>query len=157
MWEDWEGWFRNLLETHTRAPVLAFVPSVHRSQTWLIAAAAILDAASLCVSGLEAGGQPSALSCHSTGVRALQLIKAQLVDRRVVGVRGSRGVGLNRTAFDGACDRLAALGVPIKADRDVCWRRFSDLRREYEILVPGLATSLLVPMDNVLLLPLDLS
>jgi hypothetical protein len=157
VWEDWEGWFRNLLETHTRAPVLAFVPSVHRSQTWLIAAAVILDAAAFCVSGLEAGGQPSALLCHSTGVRALQLIEAQLVGRRVVDVPGSRGVGLNRTAFDGACDRLAALGVPIKADRDVCWRRFTELRREYEILMPRLATSLLVPMDNVLLLPLDLS
>ena len=84
MWEDWEGWFRNLIETHSVAPVLAFVPTVHRGQTWLIAAAVILDAAAFCVSGLEAGGSPSALLCHSTGVRALRLIAAQLVDRRVV-------------------------------------------------------------------------
>ena len=25
VWEDWEEWFRNLVETHTLAPVLAFV------------------------------------------------------------------------------------------------------------------------------------
>ena len=25
VWDDWEEWFRNLVETHTLAPVLAFV------------------------------------------------------------------------------------------------------------------------------------
>jgi hypothetical protein len=33
VWEEWEVWFRNLIETHTLAPVLGFVPTVHRNQT----------------------------------------------------------------------------------------------------------------------------
>ena len=119
-------------------------------QTWLIAAAAILDAASFCISALDAKGLPSAGLCHTTGVRALRLIAAELADRRVASVCTANGpLLLNRAAFDVACDRLAALGSPIKGDRDECWRRFTELRREYEVFLPGLATSLLVPMDNV--------
>jgi hypothetical protein len=149
VWEEWEGWFRNLIETHTLAPVLAFVPTVHRNQTWLIAAAVILDAAAFCVSSLEAGGQPSALLCHATGVRALQLMAAQLADSQVANVLAPAGPCLTRSAFDACCDRLAALSAPIKASRDECWRRFTELRAEYEVFLPGLATSLLVPMDNI--------
>src|SRR5215471_16915425 len=78
VWEDWEEWFRNLVETHTLAPVLAFVPTVHRNQTWLIAAAVILDAASFCLAALDAKAQPAALLCHTTGVKALRLIATQL-------------------------------------------------------------------------------
>src|SRR5262245_22838492 len=47
LWEDWESWFRDLGETHGLAPVIAFVPTVHRDQTWLVAAAVVLDSASL--------------------------------------------------------------------------------------------------------------
>ena len=68
VWEDWEEWFRNLIETHALAPVLAFVPTVHSGQTWLAAAATILDAASFCISALDAKGLPSAGLCHTTGV-----------------------------------------------------------------------------------------
>ena len=39
LWEEGESWFRNLLETHALSPVLAFVPTMHRGQTWLAAAA----------------------------------------------------------------------------------------------------------------------
>jgi hypothetical protein len=134
---------------YTLAPVLAFVPTVHRNQTWLVAAAVILDTAAFCLSSLEAGGQPSALLCHATGVKALQLMAAQLADRQVANVRAPAGPCLSKSAFDACSDRLAALSAPIKPNRDACWRRFTELRAEYEVFLPGLATSLLVPMDNM--------
>ena len=149
VWEDWEAWFRNLIETHTLAPVLAFVPTVHRNQTWLIAATAILDAASFCISALDANGRPAALLCHTTGVRALRLIALELADRRLANAAAPERPGLTRSAFDACCDRLTALEAPVKANRDESWRRFTELRAEYEIFLPGLAASLLVPMDHV--------
>lgn len=103
VWEEWEGWFRNLIETHTLAPVLAFVPTVNRDQNWVIAAASVLDAAAFCLSGLEADGQPSALLCHATGVRALQLIAAQLPGRRLAKFR-------TRTGPTALCLMLLATG-----------------------------------------------
>jgi len=153
-WEDWEEWFRNLVETHTLAPVLAFVPTVHRNQTWLIAATVILDAASFCLSVLDAKGQPSALLCHTTGVRALSLIAAELANDRVTAITTWERSYLGRTAFDAASDRLAAIGATIKSDKDACWHRFIELRREYEIFLPRLANSLLVPTHHTPLLPI---
>ena len=77
-WEDWESWFRNLAETHALAPILAFVPTVHRSQSWLTAAAVALDFVSVYLSTLEAPSAPSATVCHRTGVEALRLIAGEL-------------------------------------------------------------------------------
>jgi hypothetical protein len=78
VWEDWEAWFRLLIETHTLAPIVAVVPSVHREQSWLVVAAAVLDSASLWLSSVDAKDHASATLCYSTGVNALKSIAAQL-------------------------------------------------------------------------------
>ena len=155
IWEEWEEWFRNLVETHTIAPVLAFVPTVHRNQTWLIAATVILDAASFCLAALDAKGQPSASLCHITGVRALRLIAAQVEDHLSPKTARPAGSDLGRPTFDTACDRLAALGAPIKSNRDECWRSFKELRQEYEVFLSRLANSLLIPTRHTPLLLID--
>jgi len=154
LWEDWESWFRNLAETHALAPILAFVPTVHRGQTWLAAAAVALDAVSFYLSALEERAMSSASVCHRTGVNALRLIAAELADRRGAPTPIG-GRGLARSDFDTVCDRLAMLGAEIRAERDVCWRRFTELRGEYEAFLPNLAGSLLVPVHDSLLLPLS--
>lgn len=46
-WEGWELWFRNIAESHVLTPILAFVPTVHRGESWLYAAAVVLDSLSL--------------------------------------------------------------------------------------------------------------
>jgi hypothetical protein len=153
LWEEWESWFRNLSETHGLAPVLAFVPSVHRDQSWLAAAAVSLDSASFFLAAIEARGVPSANACRQTGIRALSLIAAEFADRRAA----SQELGprrLSRADFDAACDRFASLGAKVKAERDVCWLRFVELRRKYEPFLQTLAKSLLVPTNDSLLPPL---
>ena len=157
LWEDWESWFRNLGETHAVAPILAFVPTVHRGQTWLAAAAVALDSVSFFLSALEARGMLSATVCHRTGVDALRLIAAELADRRAAASEALDGRRLGRSDFDAACDRAAALGAGVKAERDACWLRFAELRGEYEAFLSSLADSLLVPLHDSLLLPLAAS
>ena len=95
----------------------------------------------------------SASVCHRTGVDALRLIAAELADRRGA-PKPIGGRGLARSDFDTTCDRLTALGTEIKAEQDVCWRRFTELRGEYEAFLSNLAESLLVPVHDSLLLPL---
>jgi len=155
MWEDWECWFRELAETHALTPMLAFVPTVHRGQTWLAAAAVALDSVSLYLSALEAQAMPAATVCHRTGVNALRLIADELVGSRTP--KAVAGRGLARPDFDAACDRLIALGAKVKEDRDTCWLRFAELRTEYEALLPCLADRLLVPLHESLLLRLTTS
>jgi hypothetical protein len=152
VWEDWEEWFRNLAQNLTLAPVLAFVPTVHRNQTWLIAAAVMLDSASFYLSALDAKAQPAALLCNTTGVNALRLIATQLGDEHLREAARPTSSHLDRSTFDTACDRLAALGAPVKSDRDESWRRFNELRQEYEVFLPKLANSLLIPTHHTPLL-----
>ena len=156
LWEDWESWFRNLAESHAVAPMLAFVPTVHRGQTWLAAAAVALDSVSFYLSAFEAQGMSSAAVCHRTGVDALRLIAVELAGRRSAPAgRGRRH--LTRSDFGAACERLTALGAEVKADRDATWLRFAALRAEYEAFLSSLAKSLLVPEHGSLLLPLAAS
>jgi len=95
-------------------------PTVHHNQTWLIAATLILDAASFCLAALDAKGQPSALVCHTNGVRALRLIAAQIEDDHSPTTARPAGSDLGRPTFDAALARLAGLGAPVKSKRDEC-------------------------------------
>ena len=155
VWEDWEAWFRLLIETHTKAPVVAFIPSVHRGQSWLVAAAAVLDSASLWLSSLDAKDHAAAMLCHSTGVNALKAIAVHHGRRPTRAAAELPAEPLNREGYEALCRRLVSAGAPVNADTHAAWRRFTELRRDYEHLLPQLAASLLVPMDNSVLLPVE--
>ncbi len=149
LWEDWESWFRNIAETHALAPVLAFVPTVQRGQTWLAAAAVALDSVSFYLSAIETRGTSSAAVCHRTGVDAMRLIGAEMADPQCVPEARKRQ-HLTRSHFDTACERFTALGAALKVDRDASWVRFVALRGEYEAFLSNLAESLLVPAHGSL-------
>jgi hypothetical protein len=148
IWEDWETWFRLLIETHTLAPVVSFVPSVHRGQSWLVAATIVLDSASFWLSALDDEAQSAAAMCHATGVRALRLVAAQHRIRDVRDATGSRRCGFDRAAVEETRERLAALGVPVRADADASWQGFAALCGEYEVFLEQLAAILLVPIGG---------
>jgi len=153
LWEDWESWFRNLGETHRLVPPLAFVPTVQRNQTWLAAAAVVLDSASFYLSAIEAQSAQAAAVCHRTGVDALRLIAAELADQQSA-PEALDGRRLSRPDFFSAYDRFVGLGAKVRVEREACWLRFVELRREYEPSLQSLAKSLLVPENDSLLLPL---
>ena len=155
-WEDWEGWFRNLFETHSVAPILSFVPSVHRGQSWLAVAAAILDGSSLCLAILDTEELPSAEICHITGVTTLRLLAAELAGNLANDASSSRIVSIHRADFDMIYQRMVALGARVKKDREDCWLKFNELRSEYERFVSILADSLFVP-SSLLMGPLNSS
>jgi hypothetical protein len=156
LWEEWESWFRNIQESHVLAPILCFVPTVHRGQTWLAAAAVALDSVSFYLSALDEPGKPAGIVCHRTGVDALRLIANELPPRtRRKGALDSPPV--ERRDFDMACKRLTALGVKVSPERDLSWFHFVQLRAEYETTLLHLAGSLLVQGHANLLLPLDVN
>jgi hypothetical protein len=100
---------------------------------------------------------PSATVCHRTGVDALRQIAAELADRLAAAPEALDGRRLGRSDCDTACDRAAALGAAVKAERDACWLRFAELRGEYEAFLSSLADSLLVSVHDSLPLPLAAS
>src|SRR5262249_51242911 len=155
VWEDLEAWFQLLFETHTRAPVIAVVPSVHRGQSWLVAAAVILDAASFWLSALDAKDHASADLCRKSGVNALMSIIVQHSGKRIRNAGGLTAEPLSQAAYETFCRQIAAAGAPIKTDTNAAWRSFTSLRQEYEHLLPQLAEGLLVPLASGALLPLS--
>lgn len=153
-WEGWELWFRNIAETHVLTPILAIVPTVHRGQTWLKAAAVALDSVSLYMVALESDGAPAARVCFATGVEALRSVAAEF--RKVSDVSLSpMGLKDAQAYFESAFERLKANNPLVMINRELCWLRFLELRREYQPLLMILADGLLVPMHDILLSPIS--
>jgi hypothetical protein len=143
VWETWEEWFRLLAETLAIAPVLAIVPTLHRRQSWLAAAAVVLDAASFCLATLEGKGLASASVCRTTGIEALHLIVSKLRSNRAFS-QTAPAFWSTRAQFDAAYTRMVTLRAPIKADPNAAWECYLELRKEFDRPLSDLAAKLLV-------------
>ena len=74
LWGTWETWFAELAETHTSLAVLVFFRSPNPHRSWVTAAGALLDAASLAQSTLSIPWSPQAGLCIRSGTLALREI-----------------------------------------------------------------------------------
>jgi hypothetical protein len=54
-------------------------------------------------------------------------------------------IAIAREEFDDVCRQLAAIGVPIKQDRDQAWRDFSGWRVNYDRVLIALAGLTMAP------------
>jgi hypothetical protein len=153
IWNDGESWFRNLLETHSRTPLLALVPSVYFGGTWIGAAAVILDAASFALSSQKVKGLESARLCHEIGLNALRQIARELPGVTNVDTAASDGTDNLVAAFDAAYEKFVAAGVLMKPDRDECRHSFLNYRSSYQGLARGIAMATLMPIDEPWLFP----
>lgn len=154
MWEEWEDWFRGILETHTLSPILVYIPSVYRGTTWVGASAAVLDATSLLVAALDEQDTVGARLCRETGVRALRQIASEVHGRIPEGAWDRKHVDPRfATGFDEIYDRLTAMGLPVRPDKQACQERFITLRAEYEASVRQIAKSTLMPIEEPWVLP----
>jgi hypothetical protein len=153
VWEAWEEWFRLLAESVAIAPVLAIVPTLHRRQSWLMASAIMLDAASFCLATLDGKALASASVCRATGIEALRLAAAKLRSSKTFGGTAAP-FHSDRAAFNAAYTQMAALGAPINADLNAAWQQYVALRREYELPLSELAARLLVPKQDEVSRPL---
>ena len=54
-------------------------------------------------------------------------------------------ISISREEFDAACEQLASQGVPLKPDRDQCWRDFAGWRVNYDTVLIALASLTMAP------------
>jgi hypothetical protein len=151
-WGDWEGWFRDLAESHLLTPLLAFVPSTHQEKTWTGAATIVLDAASLFMSTLKVEGLEQAQVCHRMGVKAMHLIAHELAGADLDDSHDHNDS--IAAAFDEAYGRWAASGVTLRGERDACRREFLALRSQYDRFVRQIALTTLTPIEDFSMEPL---
>jgi hypothetical protein len=145
LWAAWEQWFAELGETHTSLAVLTFFrsPSPHRS--WVTAAGAVLDGASLAQSTLAIPWSPQAGVCIRSGYLALREIADYFEIPYDADPPPGSPISIARQEFDAAYEEMAAEGVPVRPDRERCWRDFSGWRVNYDAVLLALAGLTMAP------------
>ncbi|MDP9070174.1 MAG: hypothetical protein M3N68_02575 [Actinomycetota bacterium] len=146
VWKDWETWFADVEETHTSQASLNFFRSPQPDRSWVTAAGAVLDAASLVASTVVDGHRdPEAQLCVRAGYVALRRIADLFRIHYDPDPSPDDPISISRAEYDEVCERLSAVGVKLKPDRDQAWRDFAGWRVNYDQVLVALAAMTMAP------------
>jgi hypothetical protein len=145
IWAPWEVWFVDIEESHTSLPALSFFRSPQPHRSWITAAGAVLDAASLVLAAVDTPRDTRADLCIRAGYLSLRYIAIFFRIPYNAQPTSTDPISVTRAEFDAALDRLAASNVPLKPDRDQAWRDFSGWRVNYDTVLIGLAEFIMAP------------
>ncbi len=145
LWSGWEEWFVDLEESHASMGSLAHFRSGPPESSWVTAAGAVLDGASLLLSAVEVDYEPRAALCIRSGFLAFREVADFFGIRYNPDPLYGDPISVTREEFDTALDRLASVGVPLKADRDQAWRDFWGWRVNYDEVLLGMCALVWAP------------
>jgi Ion channel len=138
---EWEIWSAEFLEIHLSYPVLAYFRSQHDNQSWLAALTAILDTASLVMTGLEG-------ACQFQAKRTFAMARHALVDLAIVfntpPFEPDRG-RLTPAELALLRSRLGASGLKLREGGDIDLK-ITELRRLYEPYLGALSKYFCMPL-----------
>jgi hypothetical protein len=146
VWIEWQRWFAEVEETHTSYPVLVFFRSSHGDHSWVTAAGAVLDAASIMVSSVAAPRDVEAEFCIRSGYLCLRAVADYFQIAHDADPRPDDPISVGRHEWEEVLDELARGDVPLKADRDAAWRDFAGWRVNYDRVLISLAALTEAPM-----------
>ena len=145
LWIAWDQWFVELEETHTSNVALPFFRSQHPGRSWLTAAGCVLDTASLRASALDLPRTFKAELCIRSGFLALRRIADAFDIPHDPDPAPTDPISVTRPEFEEVCDRLVAVGAPVRADRDQAWRDFAGWRVNYDEVLVRLCAVIVAP------------
>lgn len=145
LWASWEYWFTEIEESHTSLMALVFFRSPQADRSWITAAGAVLDAASLAASTLDIPRDVRADLCIRSGYLALRRVADVFHIEYNRDPDPSDPISIHRSEYDQALDRLAAAGVPLKADRGQSWIDYQGWRVNYDTALIALAALTMAP------------
>jgi hypothetical protein len=146
-WLEWERWFTELEESHTSYLALPFFRSPHSGRSWITAAGAVLDSASLRASAIDLPRSWQAQLCLRAGYLALRHIAEPYGIRLDPDPAPTDPISITRDEFDQVLAELAAVGVPLRSDRDQAWRDFAGWRVNYDTALLALCGLLMAPLS----------
>jgi hypothetical protein len=145
-WRTWEVWFVDIEESHSTLAALVFFRSPRPETSWITAAGAVLDAASLTLSAVDVPYEPSAALCIRGGYLSLHQITHSF------GIPlphdphfPNDPISISRVEFDETLTQLAAAGLPIKAEREQAWKDFAGWRVNYDRSLVALCDLVMAP------------
>lgn len=128
LWPQWEEWIVDVGQSHSTHPLLTLFRSSTPAHSWVSALGAMLDAANLRLSVLQAPGAGNANAWFF--YRAALGVLARLVAFFRLPLHDAPP--LDRVAFDNTLRRFAELGVPVVDDYDAAWERVTARWQEYQ-------------------------
>jgi hypothetical protein len=132
LFRDWQAWAAEVLDSHVAYPLLGYFRSSHDSLSWISALGTVLDASSLVLTTIEGLPRGDAKLFKRMGTHLVE-------DISNLGFAGGQPTGLDRAAFEAACDRLETSGYVI-APRDVAWPAFEAARATYSARLEAMAS-----------------
>ncbi len=146
IWRSWETWFADVEESHTSLPALVFFRSPQPDHSWITAAGAVLDTASLTLAAVDTPHNFQADLCIRAGFLALRRIAdffgiSYIPDPHYP----ADPISIQREEFDACLEELRNGGVPLKEDRDQAWHDFAGWRVNYDSVLLALAGLTMAP------------
>jgi hypothetical protein len=132
VFETWQAWAAEVLDSHLAYPVLAYFRSSHDNDSWISSLGAVMDAATLVLTTIEDGPKGWAKLSRAVGGHCLEDLVMYFR------LPADQEVGVERAEFEEACHRLARAGFRIR-ESDEAWDAFSRMRAEYAGRVNALA------------------
>jgi hypothetical protein len=146
-WRDWEVWFADVEESHTVLPALVFFRSPRADHSWVTAAAAVLDAASLSQAAVAIDPDPASALCIRAGYLALRRVADYFdVPYDPNAHFPEVPISIAEEEFMEALDRLEAGGVPLKPDRKQAWKDYAGWRVNYDQVLLALCSLTMPPL-----------
>lgn len=145
-WPVWEAWFADVEESHSALPALVFFRSQRPSNSWVVAAGTVMDAASLTLSAVDIPISASAQLSIRAGFLALRRICDYFdIPYPADPHFPPEQISISRAEFNAALETLAAAGVPLKPDRDQAWNDFAGWRVNYDVVLLALCALTMAP------------
>jgi len=138
LFDAWELWSAQTLESHLSYPLLAFFRSTHDNQSWVSALGAVLDAATFVLTSVEAVPRGPARAMRNVGVHLVEDLS------QYFRLDGQLDSYVEREEFDDACRQLRESGLIVKST-DATWEAFSQKRAEYAAALNAMARLWLTP------------
>jgi hypothetical protein len=144
-WAAWETWFADIEESHTSLAALVFFRSPQPEHSWITAAGAVLDTASLVNSTLDIPHDPQADLCIRAGYLALRHIADFFRIPYNANPKPDDPISISRQEFDAVYEELKSAEIPLKPDRDQAWRDLAGWRVNYDTVLLALAALTMAP------------
>ena len=145
VWQPWIAGFLDIEESHTSMAALPFFRSPRVDRHWLTSAGAVLDAASLRASLIDAPREPSAELCIRSGFLALRHIGEFFAIEYERDPQRGDPISITRDEWEQARARLAAAGVKVRTDVEESWLDFTGWRVNYDTVLLALAGLVMAP------------
>jgi hypothetical protein len=138
LFQEWERWAAELLESHLSFPVLGYYRSQHERQSWVAAVTMVLDACALVMAGMNGSAVPAARLTFAIARHAAVDLS------QIFGLRPETSL-IERLPADRAQLRslLDEAGIELTPAAET---RLAELRALYEPYVAALAAYLLMPL-----------